>query len=138
MDEEFKKIKKIILHCCPDIKEINLPLEYIDYFDKNGDYIDTDYDPTHFHEDMIKVREGYSYICYYDYGEIDHQSRGLLKNFLKKENISLGEFLIDRGYILILDRDDNDYEYLNQLFTSGKMKVSDIRGFWSSSTYSEE
>jgi len=39
-------------------------------------------------------------------GTIDHQSAGLLKNFLKDEGISLKEFLTNKKYIVIIDGDE--------------------------------
>lgn len=41
-----------------------------------------------------------------DIGSIDHQSAGLLKNFLKDKGISLKEFLTNKKYIVIVDGDE--------------------------------
>lgn len=41
----------------------------------------------------------------YDYGYIDHQSHGLLKDFLKKYNISLADFIFDSRYVIFVDSD---------------------------------
>lgn len=39
-------------------------------------------------------------------GTIDHQSAGLLKNFLKENNVSLKEFLTNKKYIIVIDSDE--------------------------------
>ena len=38
-----------------------------------------------------------------DIGQIDHQSAGMLKNFLKDRGISLKEFLTNKKYVIIVD-----------------------------------
>lgn len=46
---------------------------------------------------------------YYEYpniGMIDHQSAGLLKNFLKDKKISLKEFLTNKKYYIVVDGDE--------------------------------
>lgn len=39
-------------------------------------------------------------------GSIDHQSSGLLRNFLKDKNISLKEFLTNKRYVVVIDGDE--------------------------------
>ena len=41
-----------------------------------------------------------------DIGVIDHQSSGMLTNFLKEKNISLKEFLTNKKYIIVIDSDE--------------------------------
>lgn len=41
-----------------------------------------------------------------EYGGIDHQSFGILDGFLKKENITVEDFLINKGYIIVVDGDE--------------------------------
>ena len=41
-----------------------------------------------------------------DIGMIDHQSVGLLTNFLKEKNISLKEFLTNKRYVVVIDGDE--------------------------------
>ena len=41
-----------------------------------------------------------------DIGIIDHQSAGLLTNFLREKNISLKEFLTNKKYIIVIDGDE--------------------------------
>ena len=50
-------------------------------------------------------------------GMIDHQSAGLLQNFLKDKNISLKEFLSNQKYIIVIDGDE--YCDFNRLLNSG-------------------
>ena len=45
------------------------------------------------------------------YGNIDHQSQGLLEQFLKNKNISLKEFLLNPKYMIVIDGDEyNDLD----------------------------
>ena len=41
-----------------------------------------------------------------DIGQIDHQSAGILKNFLKDRGIPLKEFLTNKKYVIIVDGDE--------------------------------
>lgn len=41
-----------------------------------------------------------------EYGCVDHQSEGLLQNFLRNHNISLEEFLTDSAYVVVIDGDE--------------------------------
>lgn len=43
------------------------------------------------------------------YGDIDHQSFGMLQGFLKSNNITISEFLLNPKYIIVIDGD----EYMN-------------------------
>lgn len=43
-----------------------------------------------------------------DLGGIDHQSMGLLKNFLKKHDVSLEDFITNSKYIIVQDGDEYD------------------------------
>ena len=59
------------------------------------------------------------------YGEIDHQSIGILQNFLFKENISLEEFLTNSNYIVIIDGDE--YCVFEKLKESGLIKSETVK-----------
>ena len=50
-------------------------------------------------------------------GMIDHQSMGLLKNFLRSRDITLKEFLTNKRYIIVIDGDE--YDSFNKLCRSG-------------------
>ena len=79
--EVFEEIDKALDKYFPDLEEIRLP--------KNDYYVnkETDY-----------------YQLYFGY--VDHQSKGLLQDFLEKEGISLSEFLINKKYVVIIDGDE--------------------------------
>ena len=50
-----------------------------------------------------------------DIGMIDHQSVGLLRNFLREKKITLKEFLINKKYVVITDGDETcQWEKLKQ------------------------
>ena len=42
------------------------------------------------------------------HGDIDHQSESLLKSFLKKYDVTLREFLLNKKYVVIIDGDEID------------------------------
>lgn len=75
---KFKQIEDIVFKACPDIKEIDLPI---------GSWHSQNYDDI-------------------DYGYIDHESAGLLTNFLNKKQISLEEFLTKKAYWIVIDGDE--------------------------------
>lgn len=111
-------VKKLV----PELTDIDWPLNFEDaYTDQEGNPLEYD--------DLIWVSDtkygkygGYGYrkdgelypaikdddyeieLCYY--GEIDHQSAGLLDNFLNKESITLKDFLIGKQYIVVIDGDE--------------------------------
>lgn len=59
-----------------------------------------------------------------DIGQIDHQSAGMLKNFLKDRGISLKEFLTNKKYVIIVDGDE--YCELDKLVHSGLFNKSAV------------
>lgn len=40
------------------------------------------------------------------YGEVDHESYGMLEAFLSKNNVSIEDFIFDPRYIVIIDGDE--------------------------------
>lgn len=70
-----------------------------------------------------------------DIGMIDHQSMGLLKNFLKEKNITLKDFLTSKKYIIVIDSDETcDFErykrcglinmnYIIEIYDDGSEKI---------------
>ena len=63
--------------------------------------IDPDIKKVHLPEESW--HEGRTY-----YGEVDHQSCGVLKNFLAEKAITWKDFLLCRKYIIICDGDERD------------------------------
>ena len=58
------------------------------------------------------------------YGYIDHQSLGLLQNFLESHNISIKEFLTNSRYVVWIDGDE--YNVKEDLFDSGLCHKEDF------------
>lgn len=58
--------------------------------------------------------------AYFRYGEVDHQSRGLLPAFISKKGITLREFLLNREYVVFIDND-------NSCVKDDKLEAGDIR-----------
>lgn len=58
------------------------------------------------------------------YGNVDHQSYGLLQNFLSSHSITLREFLLNRRYIVFIDGDE--YCTTQKLFNSGLLHKEDF------------
>ena len=48
-----------------------------------------------------------------DFGDIDHQSKGILFRFLSEEGIDPVDFIFDDKYIVIIDNDNNDMDAYN-------------------------
>ena len=124
-DEYYDMFKDLCREIVPefvdfDIRKIDLDI----YLDSDGNPIrHRDLEWEDFDESKNDV---YSYVDkdgnkkiavlsksdYYEYpniGCIDHQSMGLLKNFLKDKNITLKEFLTNKKYIIVIDGDEYDY-----------------------------
>ena len=66
------------------------------YMDKDGYKVNL-FD----HFDFPKDYDGGTF-----YGDVDHQSAGLLQNFLKKHGITLKEFLMNPKYVVVIDGDE--------------------------------
>lgn len=60
-------------------------------------------------------REGW-----YIYGDIDHQSAGLLQEYLGKKGVSLKDFLVNREYVVFIDND-------NSCVKADRLEAGDIR-----------
>lgn len=57
---------------------------------------------------------------YYGYGSIDHQSMGVLSNFLIKHNLSIKDFLTHTRYVVWIDGDE--YNIKDKFFDSNVIK----------------
>jgi hypothetical protein len=76
--------------------------------------------------DSVLVDENEEDHCWYGVikGYIDHQSIGLLQNFLRSHNISLEEFLTNSKYVVWIDGDE--YCIKEKLFESGLIHAEDF------------
>jgi hypothetical protein len=63
-----------------------------------------------------------------DYGTIDHQSSGLLLDFLLKYGLTIEEFLTSKRYVILVDGDE--YTTTQDLFKSGLCKFTKIVDYW--------
>lgn len=59
-----------------------------------------------------------------DYGSIDHQSAGLLRGFLKTNNLTLEDFLVRKDVVLVVDGDE--YCELENLIDCGLISKDSI------------
>ena len=59
-----------------------------------------------------------------DFGSIDHQSSGLLKRFLKNNNLSLEDYLVRKDVVVVIDGDE--YGELDNLINCGLIKKDSI------------
>lgn len=121
-DEYYDMFKDLCSEVIPGFVDFDIRKKDMDiYLDSNGNPIrHRDLEWEDFDENKNDV---YSYVDkdgnkkiavlsksdYYEYpniGRIDHQSMGLLKNFLKDKNITLKEFLTNKRYIVIISGDE--------------------------------
>ncbi len=95
-------------------KENDITVYY--YLDKNGN------------KQIAKLNEE-TYMDAPEIGAIDHQSNGLLQNFLKDKNIDLKEFLTNKKYVVVIDGDElQDFrKYLKSGFIN-KDFITEIYG----------
>lgn len=59
-----------------------------------------------------------------NFGSIDHQSSGLLRGFLKKNNLSLEDFLVRKDIVVVIDGDE--YCELDNLIECGLIEKDSI------------
>jgi hypothetical protein len=103
--EMRKEIRNIIDEVLPELGEIQFD-EKINYC-YNEDYT----------EQFEKERVPF-------YGQIDHQSMGVLSCFLKRKNISMKEFLTNTKYVVFIDGDE--YQVKEHLFDIGLFHLDDF------------
>ena len=58
-----------------------------------------------FDKDGRKIEDAWYDVC--DYGDVDHQSCGLLQGFLKKYNMSLEDYLVRKDILVVIDGDES-------------------------------
>lgn len=132
-DANFDMLEGIAKKYVPGLKEIVLP-EHTEpiFIREDGSEIgpngvwDEDDDEFYYHNGKEKervTRSDYVKVSP-EYGYIDHGSSGLLQAFLKKNDISLEDFLIHKKYYVIIDGDEY-YEW-EKLKASGLIDKSKI------------
>lgn len=65
------------------------------------------------------------------YGYVDHQSSGLLQGFLKKNNVSIRDFIFNDRYIVVIDGDE--YQTFERAIECGIIDMDNIEhvyGAW--------
>ena len=119
--EKINEIHDIISSVIPLLENVKLPTRWEEiYLDLDGNELDSDdvmenWDVSkdspmrHFYKRDGKIHPAKASRNCYEIPHItgiDHQSMGLLTQFLIKEGISLKEFLLNKKYIIIEDSDE--------------------------------
>ena len=142
-DKNFEMLENIAKKHIPTLKLIKLPekrepvflLENGTEIGPSGVWLEDD-DELYYHNNTRKervTRSDYEYVTP-DYGYVDHQSSGLLEGFLKKNNISVEDFLTCKKYYVIIDGDE--YCEWDKLKLSGLLNKSRIIKEYPGSGYS--
>lgn len=122
-EETISQFYEIAAELIPGFKDFYFHTKDVDiYLDADGNDIphcNLIYDGWNEKENrpkyIYKDKDGNKHMAMYDednyiempaIGMIDHQSMGLLKNFLKEKNITLKEFLTNKKYIIVIDGDE--------------------------------
>lgn len=124
-DKWYDEFSTIAYEIIPGLKEIRIRTEDVDiYNDENGNHImhkNLRYD--HWNEEEGRSEYYYfddagnkhaaifdedDYMERPDIGMIDHQSMGLLRNYLEHEGIDLKEFLTNKRYCIVITGDEYD------------------------------
>ena len=121
--DEYKKFEDLARKIIPGCKTLNIHKKDVDiYLDKDGNeikYKNLHYDNWNEKEDHAEyyyidengekqsaIFDEENYLEVPAIGMIDHQSSGLLKNFLKTKGITLEEFLTNKKYVVVIDSDE--------------------------------
>ena len=99
-EEMIETIKSIMFKYIPNLKKIEFPTTNYNWHDPEDD-----------------TERPY-------YGDIDHQSCGVLQGCLRRHNISLEEFLLNKKYVVFIDGDE--YCIKEHLFESGLFHKEDF------------
>ena len=105
--DKFEELVEIAKKYIDGLSDIEAPKTSY-WSDEREEYIDCDY-----------------------YGDIDHQSLGLLKECLLGEDISLEEFLTNKKYVIIIDGDE--YDTFLDMIDSGIVDLDSIKKAYSAS-----
>ena len=128
--KKLDEIHEILFTVMPNMYDIDLPIKYVDaYVDQDGNELDPEdvlinWDVSresamrHFYKKDGKMHP--AKYAGYDYEKpkisgIDHQSQGLLTQFLITEGITLKEFLLNKKYVVVENSDETQiWEELKQ------------------------
>ena len=143
-DPEFEEYEKMFKKIVRDLTGAELmlghPMDFPIYLDEDGNELRRrsleydHYDPET--EEAVytyKDENGEKHLAKLDeeyvneapkIGMIDHQSDGLLQNFLKETGISLEEFLTNKKYIIVIDGDE--YQSWERYKTAGIINTDNI------------
>ena len=119
----YGSFKKIVKELVPEFNDFKIDTKDVDlYLDKDGNDIlikDLHYDhwdseekhPEYYYIDKDGNKQSAifneeEYMEMPNIGMIDHQSSGLLRNFIKDKGISLKEFLTNKKYAIVVDGDE--------------------------------
>lgn len=162
-EETFVKIFRSLIIRLTGVDDVNVDYLYDTkkfyiYSDKNTEYLDkaeeVPYDKR-VHRDDWKRGEDYyesydvdgrpieeAWFDVPDFGSIDHASSGLLKRFLKDNNLSLEDYLVRKDIVVVIDGDE--YCELSSLIECGLINEDSIvlrfpkRGSFDYFLYEEE
>ena len=121
--EKYEDFENLAYEIVPGLEKLDIKTKEVDiYLDKNGNeikYKDLHYDywnKDEKHSEYYYIDENgekqkaifdtENYLEVPAIGMIDHQSAGLLKNFLKDKGITLKEFLTNKKYVIVIDSDE--------------------------------
>lgn len=144
-EETFDEIFRPLIIRLTGVDDVNIDYmfetrEFYIYSDKNIEYLDEAEEVSYekrVHRDDWKRGEDYyesydvdgrpiekAYFDVPDFGLIDHQSKGLLKRFLKDNNLSLEDYLIRKDVVVIITGDE--YSTLSDMFECGLINKDSI------------
>ena len=140
-DETHKELERIAMKYIPNLKKIKLPMTTGTFINKeNEKHKDDEYAKKYgktedelveylmqkeelWNMDITYYEDRYGYWCFDkpDTGSVDEN---ILSGFLKKENISLEEFIINKKYNIIQDGDE--YCYWSDMKKAGLVNMDAI------------
>lgn len=143
--EKVEEITEVLKKIIPGLQGIEFPKKDVEAYEhEDGTLVDpkikvhSDWDDDGLHYYYIKdgeqvpVKSSKTYFRRENsYGYVDHQSHGLVENFLRHQNISLEEFLTNRKYVIVIDGDE--YDFWANFKYSGLIDVDNIESEFSGS-----
>lgn len=121
--EKYNELERVASEIVPGLEKLDIYTKDVDiYLDKDGNeikYKDLKYDGWDSEENATEyyyidtngehqkaIIDTKNYLEVPAIGMIDHQSHGLLTNFLKDKGITLEEFLTNKKYVICIDGDE--------------------------------